>query len=82
MPNSGGEAREVCAGDYTLAKRVLQAGGFDSADWEDIFMCSGRKAHVVNCEIVYNVAEASRLKAQYWKSSPRVRNSATLRRSF
>jgi hypothetical protein len=36
-PNAGGEAREVCAGDYTLAKRVLQAGGYESADWDDIF---------------------------------------------
>lgn len=67
-PNAEGEAREVCAGDYTLAKRVLQAGCFDLADWDDIFNVLRTQGACCDCEILYNVAESSRLKAQYWKS--------------
>ena len=67
-PNAGGEAREVCAGDYTLAKRVLQAGSFDLADWDDIFNVLRTQGACCHCEILYNVAESSRLKAQYWTS--------------
>jgi len=66
-PNAGG-AGELCAGDYTLAKRVLQAGAFDSADWDDIFNVLRTQGACCDCEILYNVAESSRLKAQYWKS--------------
>ena len=59
---------ELCAGDYILAKRVLQAGAFDSADWDDIFNVLRTQGACCDCEILYNVAESSRLKAQYWKS--------------
>ena len=61
--------REVCAGNYELSTRVLEASGFDSDDLRDILDVLRAQGGCCDCEILYNVAESSRLKSDYWKSS-------------
>ena len=60
--------REVCAGNYELSKRVLEVSGFGSDDFRDIFDVLRAQGGCCDCEILYNVAESSRLKSNYWKS--------------
>ena len=67
-PEASANNRGLCAGDYRLATSVLRNKGFDSTDLEDIFNVLKSQGGCCDCEILYNVAESSRLKAQYWKS--------------
>jgi hypothetical protein len=60
-------AREVCGGNYKLSKSVLEVANFDSVDLEDIFSVLRLQGACCDCEILYNIAESSRLKAEYWK---------------
>ena len=67
-PKADLHEREVCAGNYRISKRVLKASGFDSGDLQDIFKVLRAQGSCCDCEVLYNVAESSRLKAEYWKS--------------
>jgi Protein of unknown function (DUF2695) len=67
-PEGGHEAREVCGGNYKLSKSILEVAGFDSADLEDIFNVLRSQGACCDCEVLYNVAESSRLKADYWRN--------------
>lgn len=58
---------EVCVGDYRISKRILEAAGFDSDELKDVFAVLGAQGACCDCEVLYNVAESSRLKAEYWK---------------
>jgi len=66
-PERGLQAREVCGGNYKLSKSILEVAGFDSADLEDVFNVLRSQGACCDCEVLYNVAESSRLKAEYWK---------------
>jgi hypothetical protein len=68
FPKEDSHPREVCIGNYELSKRVLEASDFDSDDWQDIFNVLRAKGGCCDCEILYNVAESSRMKSEYWKS--------------
>lgn len=59
---------EVCSGDFKLSHRMLETEGFDSADLDDIFNVLRAQGAGCDCEVLYNVAELSRLKEKYWKS--------------
>lgn len=63
----GNSHREACTGNYELSKWVLKASGFDSDDLRDIFDVLRAQGGCCDCEILYNVAESSRLKSDYWK---------------
>jgi hypothetical protein len=67
-PKVGAGQRASCAGDYRIATTVLEDTGFDSTELEDIFNVLKSQGGCCDCEILYNVAESSRLKAQYWTS--------------
>lgn len=67
-PKEESGEREVCAGNYRISERVLEASGFDSGDCEDIFNVLRAQGACCDCEILYNVVESSRLKAEYWKN--------------
>ena len=58
---------ENCAGDYKISRRILESAGFDSDDLEDMFAVLRAQGACCDCEVLYNVAESSRLKAEYWK---------------
>ncbi|HLW86036.1 MAG TPA: DUF2695 domain-containing protein [Candidatus Sulfotelmatobacter sp.] len=65
---------EPCTGDFLRAKQALQACGFEESDWSDVFHVLMGQGGFCDCEILYNAAEESRLKAQYWKAEQRGRS--------
>src|SRR5262249_8615423 len=68
--------REECRGDYKLSGSILHAAGFDSSELSDILSVLRSKGGCCDCEILYNVVESSRLKAEYWRDRTH-RTSAT-----
>jgi len=55
-----------CDGTYKLSESILIAGRFERAELDDIFAVLQSKVGFCDCEVLYNVAETSRLKANYW----------------
>lgn len=66
-PKGDSGQHEVRDGDYKISKRILEAAGFDSDDLKDMFAVLRAQGACCDCEVLYNVAESSRLKAEYWK---------------
>jgi len=58
----------VCYGDFRTSKEVLLKCGFKQEEYSDIFHVLMMQGGFCDCEILFNVAEESRLKAQYWKA--------------
>jgi hypothetical protein len=58
-------------GDYRNAKRLLLSHGFDESDFPDVFGVLAARGGFCDCEILYNAAESSRLKAEYWQARAR-----------
>jgi Protein of unknown function (DUF2695) len=56
-----------CDGTYRLSESVLLAAGFERDELDDIFGVLQSKGGCCDCEVLYNVAETSRLKANYWR---------------
>jgi hypothetical protein len=54
-------------GDYRNAKQLLLSHGFDESDFSDVFGVLAARGGCFDCEILYNAAESSRLKAEYWQ---------------
>ena len=67
-PKNDPDQREVCRNDYTLSKRVLAEAGFNAADLDDIFGVLKSLGGCCDCEVLYNVADSSRVKAEYWRN--------------
>jgi Protein of unknown function (DUF2695) len=57
-----------CDATFKLSESILNGAGFDRAELTDIFAVLRSKGGCCDCEILYNVAETSRLKAKYWRS--------------
>ena len=60
---------QKCSGDFRYAKRALQACGFEQSDSSDVFHVLMEQGAFCDCEILYNVANESRLKTKYWRAS-------------
>jgi hypothetical protein len=58
---------QKCDGSHKISETILLSSGFKRADLEDIFAVLHSKGGCCDCEVLYNVAETSRLKAQYWR---------------
>jgi hypothetical protein len=56
-----------CDGTFQLSESILSMVGFDQSEVADIFAVLQAKGGFCDCEILYNVAETSRLKADYWR---------------
>jgi hypothetical protein len=67
-PEDNSGASENCDGTYSLSESILQVSGFERDDLSDIFAVLQSKGARCDCEVLYNVAEKSRLKAKYWRS--------------
>jgi Protein of unknown function (DUF2695) len=65
--DGSGLAPTLCAGDYELAENILRSAGYDSEALTDIFAVFRSQGGCCDCEILYNVADTSRLKAMYWQ---------------
>jgi len=67
-PEDNSTPTEKCDGSFRLSETILLASGFERADLDDIFVVLQSKGGCCDCEVLYNVAETSRLKARYWRS--------------
>jgi hypothetical protein len=67
LPIDGNSKPQTCTGDFRQAKQALQTCGFEESDWSDVFHVLMEQGAFCDCEILYNAAEESRLKAQYWR---------------
>ena len=66
-PEDKSTSVEKCDGSFRLSERILIGAGFDRAELEDIFAVLHSRGGCCDCEVLYNVAEKSRLKANYWR---------------
>jgi Protein of unknown function (DUF2695) len=57
-----------CEGSYKLSESILVTAGFGRAELDEIFAVLQSKGGCCDCEVLHNVAETSRLKANYWRS--------------
>jgi len=68
-PDEGsGSPPKQCSGDYKFSEHILRGVGYDSEALQDIFEVLRSQGGCCDCEVLYNVAETSRLKANYWRS--------------
>jgi hypothetical protein len=67
-PSDGSQPRQPCHGDYRHARAILSARGFRQDELFDVFHVLMAQGGYCDCEILYNVVEESRLKAEYWRA--------------
>ena len=71
MRNSARMTRWRCVasddGTYAVSTAILQLLGFELQDTEEILQVLKSRGGCCDCEILFNVAENSRLKAEYWR---------------
>jgi hypothetical protein len=58
---------QECDNTFSLTESILPELNFDEADVEDILKVLRFRGACCDCEVLYNVAESSRLKAKYWR---------------
>jgi hypothetical protein len=57
-----------CQHDYSMLMHALNCAGYSDEDREDVVLVLQSLGGCCDCEILYNVAEDSRLKSRYWKT--------------
>ena len=67
-PEDQSSPPQSCDGTFKLSESLLLACGFVRNDLDDVFAVLQSKGGCCDCEVLYNVAETSRLKAKYWRS--------------
>jgi hypothetical protein len=67
-PADNSTPTEKCDGSFRLSETILLASGFERDALHDIIAVLKSKGGFCDCEVLYNVAETSRLKANYWRS--------------
>lgn len=67
-PADGSHPRQPCHGDYRHARGALLALGFREDELFDVFHVLMARGGYCDCEILFNAAEGSRLKAEYWRA--------------
>src|SRR5580658_1925558 len=60
-----------CDHSFAGATEVLKNLGMDPEETADILAVMKARGGCCDCEILYNVAEESRLKAEYWQTKHR-----------
>lgn len=69
-PRDASRPRQECDGTYRLSESILPEFTVDNAELADILAVLSRNGACCDCEVLYNVAESSRLKAKYWQKRP------------
>ena len=67
-PTDTATERYYCDGSYQVSKSILESQGLDEIRIVDVFAVLGAQGGFCDCEVLYNVVEASRLKAEYWRA--------------
>jgi hypothetical protein len=65
-PQKPDQERSACWGDFRSSRPILLSRGFKEHDLFDVLHVLMRQGGFCDCEILYNVLEESRLKAEYW----------------
>ncbi len=67
-PADGTNARQHCRGNYEISESILRSHGFDETEMPDVFNVLRAQGGCCDCEVLFNVAGESRLKAEYWRA--------------
>jgi hypothetical protein len=67
-PADGTEKRLRCDGTYAISTPLLERLGFEAEEIPEIRQVLLSKGGCCDCEILFNVAEESRLKSEYWRA--------------
>lgn len=67
------ETPQICMDDFSISKKILKELGFkdESSDYDemfDIFSVLMNNGAFCDCEILYNIPIANRLKTKYWET--------------
>lgn len=65
-PEDSNQGRSRCWGDFRHSRPILLRRGFKESEFFDVFHVLMRQGGFCDCEVLYNVAGESRLRAQYW----------------
>jgi uncharacterized protein DUF2695 len=65
-PTDSAAKRERCAGNHVVSKSILKSLAFDETSIGEIIDVLRSQGGCCDCEVLYNVAETSRLKSEYW----------------
>ncbi len=65
-PQNADRERCQCWGDFRNSRPILLSRGFQEHEMFDVFHVLMRQGGFCDCEILYNVSEQNRLKAEYW----------------
>lgn len=67
-PADSARPRASCEETYSISTTILTRCGFEQKAIADITRVLAARGGCCDCEILYNVAEESRLKSEYWKA--------------
>jgi hypothetical protein len=73
-PEEPARERGQCWGDFRNSRPILVNRGFKEEEFFDVFHVLMRQGGFCDCEILYNVVEENRLKAEYWIARSEGRN--------
>jgi hypothetical protein len=73
-PENPANERAQCWGDFRNSRPILLKRGFREEELFDVFHVLMRQGGFCDCEILYNAAEQSRLKTEYWIARSEGRN--------
>jgi hypothetical protein len=65
-PENPEAERAQCWGDFRNSRPILLKRGFKEDELFDVFHVLMRQGGFCDCEVLYNVVERSRFKAEYW----------------
>jgi hypothetical protein len=77
-PADKSKTRDRCRGNFDLSESILRTHNFDDHALSDIFDVLRAQGGFCDCEVLYNVAETNRLKAEYWRSRASEMNTAPI----
>jgi hypothetical protein len=60
--------RAKCGHSFDKSISILRDLGMDSGGVEDVLAVLRSRGGCCDCEVLYNVADESRLKSEYWKA--------------
>jgi hypothetical protein len=67
-PADHAQSRVLCAGTFAISTAILLKSGFDQEAIADILSVLASRGGCCDCEILFNVAEESRLRSEYWQA--------------
>lgn len=67
-PTDPSRARQQCTGNHEVSMSILKSQGLGEAEIENVCAVFAAQGGCCDCEVLYNMVETSRLKAEYWRA--------------